>query len=405
MIRIAIAFVCLAGIFACTGKRNQTATLSVTPLSSPADSLTAEPHLFTDSKGNVLLSWIEKQKDTSRFLFSRLNGTEWSAPTLIAKGNTWFVNWADYPMIASDGGSNMVAHLLDKSGTSTYAYDVKVYTSHNSGVTWNAPFILHDDGKQAEHGFVTLVPFQEKVFVTWLDGRNTVMEGMENMEGMDHSGHHGAMSLRAAVMDYEGNKSGEWELDNKTCDCCQTTAAITDNGPIVIYRDRSDGEIRDMSIVRFVNGQWTDPKPIHSDNWKIAGCPVNGPRVSVQSNRVAVAWYSAATEPAHVNVIFSTDGGATFGKAVSIDDGQANGRVDIEWIDEHRVIASWMEGAVIKAAIVHSDGEREAVVNIAESSEARSSGFPQMTRSGDRLVFAWTDDKEKRIKVASISNF
>jgi len=405
MIRFTFALTALTLVMACTGRKEPATTLVVTAMSSPADSLTAEPHLFTDAKGNILLSWIEKQKDTSRFWFSRLKGTQWSAPTLIARGTTWFVNWADYPMIASDASGNMVAHLLDRSGPDTYAYDVKVYTSRDSGKTWQAPFILHDDGKQAEHGFVTLVPFQDKVFVTWLDGRNTVMEGMENMKGMDHSGHHGAMSLRAAVMDYDGNKSGEWELDNKTCDCCQTTAAITDNGPIVIYRDRSDEEIRDMSIVRFVEGQWTAPKSIHTDNWKIAGCPVNGPRVSVQGNRVAVAWFSAATEPAHVNVIFSTDGGATFGDAISIDEGQATGRVDIEWIDEHRAIASWMEGAVIKASIVHSDGERETVVTIAESSEARSSGFPQMTRSGDRLVFAWTDDKEKRIKMASISNF
>ena len=42
-----------------------------------------------------------------------------------------------------------------------------------------------------------------------------------------HEGHHGAMSLRAAIIDGKGNKISEWELDNKTCDCCQTSAAIT----------------------------------------------------------------------------------------------------------------------------------------------------------------------------------
>lgn len=397
ILNVALVVVFLA---ACSLEKKPDAAMSVVEFSSPADSLTAEPYLFTDSKGNVLLSWIEKQKDTSRFWFSRLSGTTWSTPTLIAKGSTWFVNWADYPMISSDGGANYVAHLLEKSGKSTYAYDVNVYLSNDSGKTWKSPFVLHDDGKQAEHGFVTLVPYGEKIFVSWLDGRNTAMEGMESM---DHSGHHGAMSLRAAVIDYQGNKSGEWELDNKTCDCCQTTAAVTDHGPIVIYRDRTDAEIRDLSIVRYVNGQWTAPTPVHTDNWKIAGCPVNGPRVSVNGDRVAIAWFTGATEPAHVNVIFSEDGGATFGEAMTIDEGQANGRVDIEWIDEHRCVVSWMEGALIKAAIVHLDGERESVVTIASSSEARSSGFPQMTRTGNRLVFAWTDDASKRVRVASIS--
>ena len=402
MIRQNLFFVATIILASCSGKKEQSITMVAAPLASPADSLTAEPHLFTDNTGAVFMSWVEKQKDTSRFWYSRLTDEQWSSPALIAKGTSWFVNWADYPMMATDGQGNFVAHLLDKSGKGTYAYDVKVYTSNNKGASWNPPFKLNEDGKQAEHGFVTLVPYGDKVFVTWLDGRNTAMEGMEGMETMEHSGHQGAMSLRAAVMDYDGKKSGEWELDSKTCDCCQTTAAITDAGPIVVYRDRSDEEIRDMSIVRFVDGEWTEPKSIHGDNWKIAGCPVNGPRVAVLGNQVVVAWFSAATEPAHVNVVFSDDGGATFGEAVSIDEGKALGRVDVEWLDNRRAIVSWMEGTLIKAIVVHANGDKEVPITIAESSDARSSGFPQMTKSGDQLIFAWTDDQQKQVKVTRV---
>ena len=39
---------------------------------------------------------------------------------------------------------------------------------------------------------------------------------------------------------------------------------------------------------------------------------------------------------------------------------------------------------------------------IASSSDKRSSGFPQMTKSGNKIIFAWTDDKSKSIKVASM---
>jgi hypothetical protein len=42
-------------------------------------------------------------------------------------------------------------------------------------------------------------------------------------------------------------------------------------------------------------------------------------------------------------------------------------------------------------------------MTIASSSDARSSGFPQMTKSGDKLILAWTDDKEKNIKTAQVS--
>ncbi len=388
---------CLIGT-ACSFKKNTDQEIKF--LASPSRSNSAEPFLFTDIDGTVYLSWIEKNDGKASLKFSSLDNEQWSEPSVIASGTTWFVNWADYPMIATHG-KQFVAHFLDKSGESTYAYDVKLTTSDDKGNTWLDPRVLHDDKKQAEHGFVTLLPYGDKFFVTWLDGRNTVMEGMKAMD--HHEGHHGSMSLRAAIMDAKGTKINEWELDNKTCDCCQTSAAITTNGPVVVYRDRSDAEIRDMSIVRLLDGQWTEPKTIHSDNWKIAGCPVNGPRVVAEGNNLAVAWFSAASDTSHVNVIFSTDGGATFSKPIRVDEGNAIGRVDIVMIDNRSVMVSWMEGSMIKAAKVNVDGTKEPSMIIASSSESRSSGFPQMTKSGNQLIFAWTDDKEKNIKVASIS--
>ncbi len=389
---------------ACSLKKDYKAP-EVVSLTSPTTSKSAEPHLFTDGDGTVYLSWVEKMEDQTALKFSSLANDQWAAPSTIAYGKTWFVNWADYPMMVTNG-NQFAAHFLDKSGQGTYAYDVKLTMSNNKGESWQEPFIIHDDKKQAEHGFVTVLPFGDNFFVTWLDGRNTVMEGMEGMEGMedmDHEGHHGSMSLRAAVISNAGVKINEWELDNKTCDCCQTTAAITSSGPIVIYRDRSDEEIRDMSIVRLVNGQWTEPQAVHQDNWKIAGCPVNGPRADVEGSLLAVAWFSAATDTAHVNVIFSSDGGATFGKPVRVDEGKAIGRVDVVLIDESTAVVSWMEGTMIRAAKVNFDGTKEPSVLIASSSESRSSGFPQMTKSGNKLIFAWTDDKEKNIKVAGLS--
>ena len=388
---------CLIGT-ACSVKKNVDQEIKF--LTSPSTSNSAEPFLFTDIDSTVYLSWIEKNEGKATLKFSSLDSEQWSEPSVIASGTTWFVNWADYPMIATNG-KQFVAHFLDKSGESTYAYDVKLTTSDDKGKNWLHPRVLHDDKKQAEHGFVTLVPYGDKFFVTWLDGRNTVMEGMKEMD--HHEGHHGSMSLRAAIMDAKGTKINEWELDNKTCDCCQTSAAITTNGPVVVYRDRSDAEIRDMSIVRLLDGQWTEPKTIHNDNWKIAGCPVNGPRVVAEGNNLAVAWFSAASDTSHVNVIFSTDGGATFSKPIRVDEGSAIGRVDIVMIDNRSVMVSWMEGSMIKAAKVNVDGTKEPSMIIASSSESRSSGFPQMTKSGNHLIFAWTDDKEKNIKVASIS--
>ena len=157
-----------------------------------------------------------------------------------------------------------------------------------------------------------------------------------------------------------------------------------------------------MSIVRYINGQWLVPKTIHNDNWQIKGCPVNGPGISAIGNNLAVAWFSMQAKKGEVKVIFSKDGGETFGKPIRVDEGNSIGRVDVEMIDPATAFVSWMEGGSIKAAKVHTNGTKENSILIAPSSDKRSSGFPQMTIMNDKVIFAWTDDKSKSIKVASM---
>ena len=267
------------------------------------------------------------------------------------------------------------------------------------GNHWSDPKILHDDRKQAEHGFVSMLPYKEYYFISWLDGRNASME-----HGSGHEeGHHGQMTIRAAIVNKQGGKINEWELDSKVCDCCQTSTSHTSNGPIVVYRDRSDEEIRDISIVRFIKGTWTQPKTIFPDQWKITGCPVNGPRSDAEGNTLAIAWFSSPDAKARVNIIFSADGGESFEKPIRVDEGNAIGRIDVVMLDENSAMVSWMQGASIKAARIYKDGKKDSSIIIASSSEARSSGFPQMTKSGNKIVFAWTDDKGKTIRVAKLT--
>lgn len=368
-------------------------------LTFSGDSVSAEPYLFTDTAGTVYLSWVTKSKNVSTLSFSRLINDAWTMPTTVSSGEKWFVNWADYPVLASGSRGNMIAHFLEKSENGKYTYDVKLLTSADAGNTWNSPKILNEDGKKAEHGFVSIVPYNEEYFVAWLDGRNSVDE-----EAVNHKeGHQGQMTLRGALIDKNGKKTNEWELDNRVCDCCQTTTAITANGPVVIYRDRSEDEIRDISIVRLINGQWTEPKPVFSNNWKIAGCPVNGPRVDALGNSLAVAWFSSPNKKGEVSVIFSQDGGKIFGAPIRVDEGQAIGRVDVSMLDGKTAMVSWMEGSSIKAAKIHADGKKDASIVIASTSESRSSGFPQMVKSGSHIVFAWTDDKLKIISTARLA--
>ena len=166
-------------IISCSNNKNENPAIAsgkVTMLTSPASDSCAEPYLFTDKNGNVYLSWIEKREKESTLKFSAFSNDKWSDPVTIASGKNWFVNWADYPVIATDGANNFLAHFLEKSDTAKFTYDVKLISSVDSGKTWGNPVKAHDDGIKAEHGFVSIIPYNEQFFICWLDGRKTASE-------------------------------------------------------------------------------------------------------------------------------------------------------------------------------------------------------------------------------------
>ena len=385
----------------CGSKKDSETTevKKITSIESPAGASAEEPNLVKGLDGNLYMSWIERNEKMASLYFSKWEGEKWSNPEKIAEGDDWFVNWADYPAIAVNKSGDMIAHYLQKSDTGTYTYDVKLVAKRAFSDEWSAPIKLHSDTVNAEHGFVSMQPLEDdSFFLSWLDGRNTASN-----EGGHHGHGNGAMTIRAAVLDTDLTILSESELDSRVCDCCQTSAAVTTNGPIVTYRDRSEDEIRDMSIVRLVDGQWTSAQNIYADGWNIAGCPVNGPKTAAMENNLAIAWFSAPEGEAQVKVIFSNDGGASFGNPVKLDEGNAVGRVDIELLNENKAIVSWLEGENIVAAMVSTNGEVIQRYNIATTSQSRGSGFPQIAIHNNKLMVAWTDVDSKSIKMGYLN--
>jgi len=382
----------LAAILAATSASYNTgsARSQVKQIPSPAGEQSGQPNLTADKDGRVYLSWIDRLPGEKFALrFSAREGTGWSQPRTIAVGENWFVNWADFPSLAALPDGVLAAHWLVKSGPGTYAYDVHVSRSTDGGRTWSKPVVPHRDGKQTEHGFVSMFPAADgSLAAVWLDGRE--MTGGHEAAG----GHHGgSMTLRYAVLGKEGTPRDEALLDARVCECCQTSAAVTAEGPVVVYRDRSDEEIRDISIVRLRDGKWSAPAPVHRDGWKIAGCPVNGPAVAASGRRVAVAWPTVVGTRPVARVAFSEDAGERFGAPVQVDDGGSVGRVAVVMLEDGSAIVSWLErttaGGEVRVRRVWPDGKRGPHTTVAPMATARTSGFPRMVRAKDSLVFAW----------------
>jgi thiol-disulfide isomerase/thioredoxin len=366
--------------------------LTVQSLKSPAAPGSGEPNLYTATDGRVFLTWIEPAESKGhRLRFSILQKRSWSEPRTIAEGSNWLVNWADFPSLIVLRGGALIGQWLVKAGPEGHAYDINVSRSTDGGKSWTSPVVPHRDGTKTEHGFVSMLPWTTgRASAVWLDGRNFKPA---SKDGHESSGNE--MTLRFTAIDANGRLSEEALLDPRVCDCCQTSAALTAEGAIVVYRDRSDKEIRDISFVRFHRGRWTQPRSLSVDAWEIHGCPVNGPSVSADGRRVAVAWFTAAADRPAVKVVFSTDEGATFGQPIRVDEGNPVGRVDVLQLPDGSALVNWLERTAtageVKVRRVRPDGSREQTITVAEPGVARASGFPQMARAGNEIIFAWTD--------------
>jgi hypothetical protein len=382
------------------------ATLTVREIDTPAGPESGEANLTLTADGQVLLSWIERKADKSHALrFARRSkGGGWGEARTISEGADWFVNWADFPSVAALGDGTLFAHWLARSGSGRYAYDVQVSVSRDGGKTWSAAVVPHRDGTPTEHGFVSMTPWSaHEMGVVWLDGRKT--------KSPAHGSHEeaaGEMSLVHTTLSPDGKLGAETVLDGRVCDCCQTDAARAEGATVVVYRDRSPKEVRDMSVVRFAGGRWSEPRTLAHDGWEINGCPVNGPALAAKGVRVAAAWFSAPLEKPRVAVAFSQDAGATFAAPITVDQGQPLGRVDVVLLEDGAALVSWLEqsekGARLRVRRMTPEGVRGEPLTVAESSSARSSGFPRMVQSGGEVTIAWRDGAEPpKVRTAVIA--
>jgi hypothetical protein len=303
---------------------------------------------------------------------------------------SFFVNWADYPSVVVDSSRRLWAHWLLRGGAGGYDYGIRVAHSDDGGATWSEPWTPHDDGTSTEHGFVSILPMDDGIGLSWLDGRKYAA-------GADGTPPTREMTVRFRTVDGSGAPGAEQTLDERSCDCCQTDAAMAEEGPVVVYRDRTEDEIRDIYITRWSADGWTPGAPVHSDGWVIAGCPVNGPAVGARGRSLAVAWFTAAGDVPRVKVAFSADGGATFGEPLQIDGGDPAGRVDLVLQEDGSALVSWLErtggeGAEVRLRRVGEDGTMSGALTVATSSSGRASGFPRMAQvAGGDLIMAWTD--------------
>lgn len=364
--------------------------LTSVELKSPAGPGSAQPDVAVAPDGRLFLSWLEPESTGTGYAlrFSAREGQGWSTPKTIAQGKNWFVSHVDFPLLAVLSDGTLAANwLVATGGPASEAYDISLVFSKDNGSTWSKPVMPHRDRSKRQHGFPSFVPAADgKLAAIWLDGRKMPSE------------FEGDMALMHTTIAADGTLGPETQLDNRTCECCATSMTATPDGLLAVYRDRSEKEIRDISIVRYANGSWSQPEALSKDGWEIDGCPVNGPAVSSNGKNVAVAWFTGVDDKPQVFALISADSGKTFGSKIRIDGGRPAGRVGVISLESGAAMVSWIErtdqGSQVHLRQIGADGVAAPPVRVSGAAGALSGGVPRMRVSRDEVVIAWTDSAE-----------
>jgi len=371
--------------------RAQGGALSVEPLPSSAGASSSEPQLVAEGD-RVVMSWVEREGEQSTLKFAERTASGWSAPFVVVSSEHLMINASDVPSVRVMPDGSFAAQWLEESGPDPEAYNLRVAWS-SDGKAWSAGVAPNRDKTISQHGFASLFPTEAGgLGVVWLDGRAT-------------HGDEGDMQLRAALFDKAHKLVSDTLIDARVCECCSTAVAASADGPIAAYRDRTAGEIRDIYVTRLSAGRWSMPVNVHRDNYKIEGCPINGPAIAARGKDVVVAWFTAPNDMNRSYIAFSHDSGRTFGQPARVDDVGTSGRMGVALMNDGSAVVGWVEFANEKSQFkvrrVAADGTKQPAATVAAVSGTR---VPRLALGKGEVVLAWTEtDKESsRVKTARI---
>jgi hypothetical protein len=336
-----------------------------------------------------VMSWLEPDGDAMVLRYATFAAGAFAPPREVVRGEDLMANWADMPSVLPIAGDVWAAHWLKLDPNSPGAYHVATAVSNDRGGTWSAPVQLNDDSAAAEHGFVELFAWNDAIGAFWLDGRALAEWSFDEPDKLLGT------SLRVARLDASGAVVAREIVDELVCDCCQPDHALTSSGPVVAYRDRTPDEIRDIVVRRFANNRWHDAVAVGADGWHIEGCPVNGPKIAADGERVGVAWFTAPEGAPRVRFAWSTDGAANFGPAIDLDGAGSFGQVGLLLEQDGTAVVSWWRaaeggGTDLALRTVGLDGALGDLRIVAHSAEAQPVDVPQLVAVGDELLVAWT---------------
>jgi hypothetical protein len=409
-----------AGITLTCACRHPVKMLHVQTQLSPALGASLVPQATRLASGRLLVSW-QRPLDTGGYSFEMAigNGDNWSDVRTIASGKNLSMFSADLPAVVELPNGSLLAYWEVKEATKDDPYATTIHTavSTNEGKSWGPPLTPYGENLAGQHSFISSFPDRDGVGLVWLDAaeQSKLRLALRNEKGPTSGMEMGSIGLRYAALNTLGEVSRGSFVDPITCECCPTSAAVTDRGPVVAYRGRQEASgtkpsevdpsrptVRDIYITRLERDHWTKPRLVHADNWIINACPDNGPSIDAHGNHLVVAWWTRSDDQPKVQVAFSGDSGDTFTQPIRVDAGRGEGQVTVVLLpDGGSAIVGWLEEGMTWAKFVRDTGETSSAVSLGPA--PRHSRLPRWVANGNNSVTAVSTRKDNDVPRLAVS--
>ena len=360
------------------------AAVGFSQIENPAGRDSLAPTISAGPKGELILSWLESHAPQMWLRYSEWQGRGWGpVQTVVQRSN--FDTYAEAPSIvqALQSGALLAVWAEKKKEGNKQGNYLLCAVSRDHGKTWSEPRRVHTDASISEHSFSSVVANETGgATMVWLDARDYSAEKRYR--------------LMSAEISSTGKVSDETTIDADVCTCCPTSLTRTSKGLLTVYRGHNADQIRDTMSARKVGEAWDKPSRVRAEDWKINGCPVNGPTVNGRDNEAAVVWFTAKDDKPQVENAFSSDGGQTFGDAHLLDspkDGSRPiGHITAALLPDGKQLVVWIRqsggGAQLVTQEITKDGATSEL-KVVTKGAARALGYPHMDVSGANAVLTW----------------
>lgn len=261
-------------------------------LLSDSTFLASSAFLSKDENNTPVISWIEKDSSgTPSFYFAKwdINKGKFSSRKNIPIEQNASIHAEGMPKFAVKGDGTIIAIYETSTPVENSRFglgDIRFVSSKDGGQSWSTPQSVQSENVQAiSRSFSGIQRLDDgEVGVSYLGSH--LNKGTEGRP------------VLFAKTNQENFFEKETLIDSTACECCRTALSSNGQGEIhLVYRDLLPGSIRDMSVSHSENSglSFSAPKPFSGDQWKVEGCPHNGPSVVSSNEGTYIVWFSAGT--------------------------------------------------------------------------------------------------------------